>query len=253
MILKYILPLLSVVAFSTADAQTNAGPVRSNITNQPLAAGQKQDQKKGGIRFLLRNKERQLPTGMVAQIDEKTFLPIELSALVPGSRIPLPKDGILRIYPEIPQKGKLIKPLYSGPIPTAMGKVMLGIVSDLGDSLRIDFVSERELMPGRVFFMNLTNKPFLVNVKNVKGEPAQISLNPETKYVFGKAQRVTDTSISFPAQLMHQVDTKAGKMWLTERKFQVICYERQSSVVLIIPDKSATDVIFYSTSFYLHD
>ncbi|MEG0025492.1 MAG: hypothetical protein RR719_09135 [Akkermansia sp.] len=202
---------------------------------------------KTGLRFVLKDKDRQEGETPYVIVDAKTVIPIDIQTSSPSQRIPFPKDGTLRFFKEIPTKEKKNVPFYSAPVPTNMGNKLLGLISinDQG-KYQIEYLDENKLKPGMIYFNNMTNQELMIHMPDVPSpEKKEILLKGGSEYILGGNSLPSTTTQIYKASLLHKASIKnMGDRWLPLVKFRITRYQKRAVLCLLLPDSSSQNVIF---------
>lgn len=240
---------LCLSCFCMAQAPLGGTPVK------PAADNANKQDKKPAIRFVLRNQEGSLNEDAYLLVDDKKSVKVDLRLGLPGRRVAIPKTNRIRIFtqeptPDLIKKG--IKPILDAPIPAGMGIKTIGIIGyDIKTKgYDIQFLDETGIKPGLVYFVNLTNKDYLVDVPKAPGsETKRFNLKAGSQYVFGKSL-VGDIPGTIPFRIYHQVPVQGQPQWILERRSLMGMGKTRSSILALMPDSSGTSMILHEMMVY---
>ena len=239
--------------FSFACVGMAQSPLGGTPLNAPKKAAEAQPKQKPGIRFVLRNREGSLPESVSMQIDERKFAPVDFRLGLPGERVSLPKINRIRIFekeptPEMIKKG--VKPIVDAPIPAGMGPKMIGLVGYGKNGYDIRFIDETGMRPGLVYFINLTNKDYLIDVPKAPGsETKRFDLKGGAQYTFGTAIS-GEYMDSIPYRIYQQAMVKGQPQWIVERRSMMSLGKTRSSILILMPDAGNTSMILHEIMVY---
>lgn len=207
---------------------------------------------KAGIRFVLRNQEGAPKSELFLQIDEKKVTPISFRLGLPGTRVPFPKAPRIRIFDKEPKPEELgkMKPILDAPMPQNMSAKMIGLIGYSDKGYNIYFINEVGLRAGLVHFINLTNKPYLIDLpKPLSGEKNRFLLNPNDQYTLGKSVSAPNNE-SIPIRLYHQIPLNGTPKWMIERRAMVALGSTRSVIFILMPDPAGTSMITHEIMVY---
>lgn len=140
--------------------------VTSLAAQEPQGEGQVPQYPTTGVRFVIcspsgRGAKAQIPSSLFAKIG-KDFLPVRISSRMPGERVSIDSDGMIRLYDEIPEdkeQKKEAKPLITIPVPPeyTKGKVTAIVVpSEDFQKSQFFFLREADFPTGGFHIINFS-------------------------------------------------------------------------------------------------